>query len=204
MKVHDCVQGEAEWSLLRAGKVTASEADELLTPLFKAKTGEGPDKYLYKKLAEKWRGVPVGQFSSFETEQGQMLEDEARQWFNLIHSEHRMRTVGFCEMEGQPCGCSPDALLGEDGGLELKCPQDTAHVKYLMEGILPKDYAVQVHFSMYVTGRAWWKFLSYHRKYPKFVLRVERDEEICAKIAEAMAAFLKRFSEGFAKLSALN
>lgn len=203
MKIHDCVQGEGDWALVRAGKVTASDADNILTPEFKARTGDTPKRYLYQKIAERLRKGPVVQFSTYETEFGQMLEDEARAWFHFNH-EHEMKTVGFCEQDDGTCGCSPDALLDEDGGLELKCPQSTNHVKYLVEGILPKDYAVQVHFSMYVTGRAWWYFVSYHRPpFPKFVLKVQRDEAICAKIHETVAAFNGDLNAAMEKLANL-
>lgn len=200
MKIHDIPQGEAEWFTLRIGKVTASEAHNLLTPKFKIKTGDGPTTYLYTKVAEGFRKRPLGGFtSSWATEQGQEMEDEARRWV-CFEFEHKVRDVGFIEHDDGRCGCSPDALLDDDGGLELKAPQPTNHVRYLLDGELPEDYTAQVHFSMYVTGRPWWKFVSYHRGFPPFVLTVQRDEKICATIAEALAAFYKRYDEAMARL----
>jgi hypothetical protein len=203
MILHDCTQNEAEWSRLRAGKVTASEADEILTPLFAKKTGEGPKTFLYRKVAEAYHGLPVAQFTSRATEHGHDLEDEARKWFLYLHDQHRMKTVGFCEMEGKPCGCSPDALLDDDGGLEIKAPMATNHVRYLIDGTLPKDYAVQVHFSMYVTGRPWWYFMSYHRDFPQFVLKVHRDETIIGHIETAILAFSDQLSAALDRLRSL-
>lgn len=203
MIIHDCIQGEAEWSVLRAGKVTASEADRILTPEFKARTGETPKTYLYQKTAEAYKGRPVTAFSTWEIEQGQTLEDEARKWFEFQFDQYVMRNAGFCEREDLPCGCSPDALLeGEDGngGLEIKSVQDVNHTRYLLEGKLPKDYTVQVHFCMYVTGAPWWYFLSYRRGYPKFVLRVDRDESICEKIHAAVEDFSAELKAAIEKL----
>lgn len=202
MKIHEVTQGDIDWIKLRAGKVTASEAKELLTPLFATKTGDGVNTYLFKKVAEAYSGFAPDGFSSYETEQGQILEDEARQWF-AFETEHRVRNVGFIEHDNGRCGCSPDALLDDDGGLELKCPQQTNHVRYLLDGVLPKDYAVQVHFSLYVSGRAWWKFVSYRRKFPPFVLTVERDEAICEKIEAALNAFAARFDDAMLKLKGM-
>lgn len=197
MIVHNCAQGELEWYQLRAGKVTASEADSLLTPLFKVKEGERVHTYLCTKVAEAF-GQVLPQFSSWETEQGQILEDEARKWYAFEYESERLHNVGFCESDDGRSGCSPDALIGDEGGLELKCPQHTNHVRYLLDGVLPKDYAVQVHFSMFVTGRKWWKFVSYHRKFPPFVLHVPRDEAIQAKIGEALKAFYAKFDTAMA------
>lgn len=196
---YSCAQGEHEWLQARVGKVTASEADQLLTPAFEIRTGEMPKTYLARKLAEAVLNRPLEGFTSFETEQGEMLEMEARQWFAFEYN-HDVRQVGFIEHEDGRCGCSPDALLDDDGGLELKAPQPTNHVKYLLGGTLPKDYAVQVHFSLYVTGRPWWKFVSYRRRFRPFVLTVQRDEKIMALIAEALAKFYAAFDAAMLKL----
>jgi len=106
----------------------------------------------------------------------------------------------FVEHDDGRCGCSPDGLIGDDGGLEIKAPQPTNHVKYLLDGTLPKDYAVQVYFSLYATGRAWWKFVSYRRKFPPFVLTVDRDEAIMAKIGKVLADFYAKFDAAFERL----
>lgn len=200
MKEYPCAQGEHEWLQARVGKVTASEADQLLTPEFAMRTGEMPRTYLARKLAETVLNRPLEGFTSFETEQGEMLEMEARSWFAFEYS-HTIRRPGFVEHDDGRCGCSPDALLDDDGGLEIKAPQPTNHVKYLLDGKLPKDYAVQVHFSLYATGRAWWKFVSYRRRFQPLVLTVDRDEAIMAKIAEALADFYAKFDAALARLT---
>lgn len=204
MIVHDeALQGSVEWLQLRVGKVTASELHNLLTPAFKLRDGETPKTYLYSKVAEAWRGKPLPGFSSWATEQGQELEDEARKWFAFT-TEHTVRNVGFIEADGGMFGCSPDALLDDDGGLELKCPEPTNHCRYLIEGVLPKDYVTQVHGSLFATGRPWWKFVSYRRGFPAFVLKVERDENICAQIGEAVAQFTERFNAAMQRLKEAN
>lgn len=202
-KIHTILQGDTAWLKLRVGKVTASEASNLLTPEFKLRTGEMPHTYLCEKVAEAWRGEPLPGFSSWATEQGAMLEDEARAWYALEHDDFPIQNVGFVETDDGRAGCSPDALLGDEGGLELKAPEPTNHVRYLLGGELPKQYVVQVHFSMWVTGRPWWRFVSYRRGFPAFVLHVQRDEKICEKIEAAVAAFSKEFDAAMAKLKGL-
>lgn len=200
MKIHNIPQGEAEWALLRLGKVTASEADNLLTPTLEPRKGEMPKTYLATKLAESWRGEPLPGFSSWATEQGQLLEDEARRWYAFEFDSERIQNVGFIEHDDGRCGCSPDALIGDDCGLELKCPEAHTHVKYLLAGELPKEYAPQVHFSLYVTGRPRWKFVSYRRKFPALVLTVERDERIIKVIETALRNFYMAFDASMADL----
>lgn len=198
---HNCAQGEAEWLKVRVGKVTASELDNLISPgKFEIRTGEGPKNYLYRKTAEAWRGQPLPGFSSWSTDQGQELEDEARRWYFFNYEDHKSNSVGFVTGDDGRCGCSPDALLGDVGGVEIKCPEPTNHVRYLVEGKLPTDYVAQVHMSLYVTGRPWWRFVSYRRGFPAFVLTIERDEEKCAVIAKALAGFYDKMDAALAKL----
>ena len=168
MKIHDVKQGSEEWFKLRAGIPTASEFGQLLTPLFKVREGEMPKTFVQKKLAEAWMGGPILGFGgSFMMEQGQVVEQEARPFYELTCGEE-VTTVGFCTTDDGTVGCSPDGLIGEDGGIEIKCPEPQTHVKYLLNGVLPDDYAAQVHGALFVTGRPWWRFISYRRGFPLF------------------------------------
>lgn len=199
MKIHNVTQGEGDWLKVRAGKVTASEIDALVSPTFEIRKGAQVHTLVCQKVAETLNGGPLPGFTSWQTEEGQMMEDESRKWFAFA-SDEKLIDAGFCEHDDGRCGCSPDSLIGEDGGLELKNPQHVNHVRYLLDGTLPKDYAAQVHMSLYVTGRKWWKFVSYRRKFPPFVITVERDEKICAIIAEALAGFYAKMDDALQRL----
>ena len=63
-------------------------------------------------------------------------------------------------------GASPDGLIGEHGGLECKVPSAPWHLLYLAGGVVPSKYRGQVQGSLWVTGRAWWDFMSYHPGLP--------------------------------------
>jgi hypothetical protein len=203
VKIHPADQGSIDWLQARAGIVTASELDNLVTPEFEPRKGEMVKTYLATKLAERWIQRPLAGFSSFATEQGNILEDEAKPWYELEFSEPITR-VGLCIADDERMGCSPDGLLGEHGGIEIKCPEPTAHVKYLLADQLPKDYRAQVHGSMLVTGRPWWKFLSYRRGFPKLLLTITKDDEIQQKISAAVYDFLVLFEAGWKKLCERN
>ena len=204
MKILDVKQGTDEWLDARLGLVTASEMDNLITPGWKVKDMDsaGPRTYLYRKIAEAWLCRPVNLFGSFATDQGNALEPEARPWFELAHDCEVSTRAGFILTDCGRAGCSPDGIIvGKDEGLEIKCPQETNAVRYAIEGILPPDYELQVHASMFVTGFDRWHFVSYHRKLPKLHLVINRDECKCAKIQEALTAFYARFDEGWNKLN---
>lgn len=199
MKQHFIQQGHLDWFKLRMGKVTASEAGNLLTPEFAPRTGEMPKTYLYSKLAEVWREKPMIFTGSWATDQGNVREEEAIPWLAL-EKEWKIKEGGFIETDDGLAGCSPDGLVGDDLGIECKSPEPVNHVRYLMEGVLPKAYTVQVHFSLFVTGFPRWLFFSYQRGFPPLILTVERDEAIMSKISEALSVYHAAFEKAKAKL----
>jgi hypothetical protein len=202
MKVHrEMQQGSLDWLELRAGIVTASEADQLVTPKFKIRTGEMVRTLLATKLAEKWLG-PLPAFGSWATEQGQLLEETAIPAYELEYGE-QVEKVGFITADDGRSGCSPDGLL-PNCGIEVKSLQPVHHIKCLMDGGLPDDYAPQVHFSMMVTGFEQWKFFAYSRRLPHLLVTVQRDEAIQSVLADALDVFLKTFDAEWQRLCERN
>lgn len=202
MKIHDVVQGSVDWLLLRSGIPTASEWDALITPLGKIRTGDGVKTYLNKKLAEWWLGGPISTFYGGGMEQGNILEEEARPFYTALTGE-KIRQVGFITNDEGTFGCSPDGLI-EDGGIEIKSPEVHTHVGFLLNKELPKDYFAQVHGSMHVTGAKWWKFFSYRRGLPPFIIKVDRDEAIQETLADALFQFNEYLEDAKNQLIVIN
>lgn len=196
-------QNSLEWLLARAGIPTASEFDNLVTPKFEIRKGQMPKTYLNLKVAETWQGGPVAGHMMLDMENGKILEDEAKPWYALEYGKE-IQSVGFITTDDGKCGCSPDGLLDDECGIEIKCPLPQTHVGYVLGGQLPEQYAAQVHGSMYVTGMKRWKFLSYRRHFPPLLITVERDDKIQAVIAEAVEMFLENFDMAMAKMTEIN
>lgn len=203
MTIHPAQQGSLSWMLARSGIPTASEFDALLTPEFKIRTGDMPKTYLARKLAEAWVGGPLPGAGVWDMDQGKILEEEAIPFYSLEYQEE-IQQVGLCLTDDGRVGCSPDGLIGNDCGIEIKCPAVHTHVGYLLTGNVPKEYLAQVHGAMYVTGRPSWKFMSYCRKLPALLIHVDRDEEIIETINLAIQEFLARFDFGMQRLIDLN
>lgn len=201
---HDVQQGTAEWLKIRAGIPTASEFDNLITPLWKARTGEGVETYLAKKLAERWLGHPLHTgFDGGAMEQGKIREEEAIPFFEFSQGV-TVERVGFITTDDGRAGCSPDGMLDDGGGIEVKCPQPHTHVKYLLAWELPKEYAAQVHGSMWVTGAPYWRFMSYCRGFPTLLLTIPRHEQICKAIGEAVEIFGMKLDIGYTRMLTMN
>jgi predicted phage-related endonuclease len=193
MKIIECEQGSTAWYMARMGVVTASEFDSLVTPKWKIREGAGVDTYLYRKLAEKILNWSPEMLEGFAVNQGNIIEKIALPWFEF-ETGKKVKRVGFVTTDDGDAGCSPDGLLEDGSGLEIKSPQGPNHIRYLLENKVPEDYLAQVHFSMLVTGAPYWTFVSYHMTLPALVIRVQRDEEIQAKMREALAGFNERFN----------
>jgi len=203
MKIHDCEQNTLEWSRLHFGIPTASGLDSLLTPEFELRKGETPKTYVFKKVAEKLQGRPLIDLSasSFMLEQGMIVEEEARPWYQLEYDK-RIKKVGFITTDDGLFGCSPDGLIeGEDCGIEIKSPAAHTHVKYLVNGVLPKEYVTQVYGSMYATGFKRWIFVSYRRGFPALVLEIVTDERLMNLISLAIQSFHENFNFAMKRIS---
>lgn len=202
MKEFTYPQGSHEWFKARAGIPTASEFDALVSPTWQIRKGHGPETYMARKLAETIMGGPLLSGGSFSTENGTLLEREAIPFLELTRNID-IRRVGFCTTDDGKIGCSPDGLIGDDCGVEIKSPELPQHIAYLMAGVVPPDYLCQVHGGMLVTGMPRWLFASYSRQLPPLIITVERDEAIQSVLREALGLFLAKFDVQLAKLKKL-
>ncbi len=202
MKVFSMEQGSGEWNTVRLGKVTASEIDSLVSPEGKVRTGEGPKTYLYRKLSEKILGFAADSGNTPAMEFGTIRQSEALPWLAFTH-DLPVTEVGFVADDSLRYGCSPDGLIGEDGGVEIKCCQPAKSLQYLLDGGVPKEHKLQVQFSMYVTGRKWWYFLSYSRQWPQLLVKVYPDPVIHAAFTDALADFSEKFDSAYNRITSM-
>jgi len=155
------------------------------------------------KLAERWLKTPLGDYRSFDMDVGVLLETRAKPFFTML-TDLAVTNVGLCLSDDGKVACSPDGLVGEDSGIEIKAPAQHTHVGYLLENCVPDKYLAQVHGSMYVTGRPKWYFMSFSQRFPQLVVKVERDEKIIAAIDEAVTLFVDRLERAYERLCEVN
>jgi hypothetical protein len=205
VKIYTMPQGGDEWLAIRSQYPSASEFDQLVSPAkMKVREGKTIASYVARKLAEKWLGAPLQSFKGGDMDQGTIRETEAWPWYALTYDRELARP-GFIVSDNGRCGCSPDGIVeNERFGLEIKCPDADTHVGYLLAGNLPAEYIMQVQGSMLVTGFDCWTFLSYHPRFPQFVLDVHRDEATIEAIGDGLDTFWDMFNIGWTKLAAAN
>ena len=196
MRILDVVQGSEAWLHARLGIPTASQADKILTPA-RLKPSSSAASYRTQLLAEWVQGYPIdwsGQ-SQF-MERGTDLEPEARAAYEL-ETDADVTTVGLCVRDDGLFAGSPDGLVGDDGGLEIKCAALHTHIGYMLDpSSLAAEYRGQPQALMYLTGRAWWDLWAYHPELPAVRVRIERDPEYVAAFAPALDAFIAELLRG--------
>jgi hypothetical protein len=88
---------------------------------------------------------------------------------------------------------SPDGLIDDDGGVEIKCPKSATHLLTLNGAPIDRKYIYQMQSCMLVFEREWWDFVSSDDRFPDYlqlhVRRVMRDEKIIAEIKQEVVLF---------------
>lgn len=192
MQIINIEQGTEEWLNVRRGVVTGSRFKDVVTPS-KGELSKSSVSYMHELVAERM-GVTVQFFQNEHMKRGNELEEQARTAYEFV-KDCKVDEVGFCLSDNKLVGVSPDGLIGEDGGLEIKCPKETTHISYLVKGELPSIYKPQVQGSMWITGRKWWDFMSYHPDLPPLIIRIPRDEEYISKMEAGITKFSKEMIE---------
>lgn len=199
MKIVACEQRSADWWECRRGIPTASAFDEILTPKT-MKASASQEKFICRLIAEKYANVwpTEGGFVSDAMQYGIDTETRARLSYEFL-TDSEVSQVGFCLSDCGRFGCSPDGLIGDEGGLELKCPNLETHAKYLLDGGLPAEYKCQVHGSLIVSGLDWWDFMSHSDDLPPLIVRVEPDD-FTKMLKDELQKFLEKLDAAVTKI----
>lgn len=189
LQVIDCDQNSAEWLSARLGIPTASKFATVMAK------GEGKirSEYMRKLAGEILTEEPSESFSNSHTERGHDMEDVARREYSFITGNEPL-PVGFVRNGNK--GASPDSLIGENGGLEIKTAMPHIQIDRLERNRLPPEHKAQVQGNIWVTEREFWDFVSFWPKLPMLTLRVYRDEEYI----KTMADEIDRFNDELAAL----
>jgi hypothetical protein len=189
MIIHDCEQGSLEWEQLRIGIPTASKFDRIVTPA-RLELSKSADEYRNQILAEWLLGYSIqfGNDSGY-IDRGIDVENEARAFYELAH-DVEARRVGFVTLDDGTAGGSPDSLIGEEGGIEIKVPAVHTHIGYFIKpASFEAKYKMQCQGYMYLTDRNWWDLISYHRGLPVVERRIARDPVYMKALHTALTMF---------------
>jgi len=196
-------QGSEEWFTIRIGKVTASRVADVIA---KTKTGYSAtrDNYMAQLICERLTGLKGESFTNAAMQHGTDTEPLARAAYEAL-KDVLVDEVGFVPHPTiEMAGASPDGLVGDDGLLEIKCPNTATHIETLISKVVPGKYNTQMQFQMACTGRQWCDFVSFDNRLPEmfqlFVTRVQRDEVFIRLIEAEIVQFIAELDDKINKL----
>lgn len=201
MQILTFEQGTPEWLESRKGKITGTRAKSVMA--------KNNTPMLDEMLAEMLCTVDDPRFVTSHMERGTELESEARQVYESI-TGNLVDEVGFCISETEGIALSPDGLISVDGkykgGLEIKCPSNSVHARYLRTKKLPAEYKWQVmQYFVVVDEMEWLDFVSYNPNFSQgsvVTVRISREyylEDIQA-LYEAEVKFLEKLKKEYIKI----
>lgn len=194
-------QRSDEWFAERAGCITASQMHVAMMPRERGEFKSGPRKgqikpppkaisdYVHQLAAERLTGKPRKQVKAAALAWGRDIEPAAV----AAYQAETGAIVDECGFIKHPqydfIGASPDFLLDDDGGGEIKSPESSeVHLETLLNG-LPPEHIEQIQGGLWVTGRQWWDFISFHPDFPPelrlYIQRIPRDDEYIQRLEAA-------------------
>ena len=90
-------------------------------------------------------------------------------------------------------GASPDGIC-DRGGVQIKCPKSTTHLKWMDAGIVPPEHVPQMMWEIECFELDWLDFVSYDARMidedlQLFIVRLRRDEEMLKAYRATVRAF---------------
>jgi putative phage-type endonuclease len=190
----DLSQGSAEWLAARIGSLGASVVHEVV-----ARTKSGYSTSRANRMAtivlERITGQAQETFQSAAMLHGTETEPEARAAYSF-YTGNAVQTVGmFLHPEIKGTHASPDGLVGEDGLVEIKCPQPAQHLATLLGQEIPEKYLLQMQWQLGCSNRKHCDFVSYSPSFPEsmrlFVRRMERNDAQLMELETEVLQFLR-------------
>jgi len=189
-------QGTDEWIAARCGILTASQVGKLITATGKVADNETSRGLTETLVAERLTGHVDLIHPTFEMQRGSLDESYARDLYREQHAPVEEIGLATNTFNGHTLGASPDGLVSDNGGLEIKSPKAKIHLRTILAGEVPTEHLPQIQACMLVLERDWWDFESYAGGWPIYVKRVYADKQWQTVILEA----LDRFEENAARM----
>ena len=199
-------QGSPEWFAQRLGKVTASRVADVIA---KTKTGYSTsrDNYMAQLVCERMTQTVAESFTNAAMQWGTETEPLARAAYEAYADVLVDEVPMIAHPTIEAAGASPDGLVGDDGLVEIKCPNTATHIDTLLSQTVPGKYNTQMQWQMACTGRQWCDFVSFDPRMGDglqlFVKRVPRDNAYIQMLEEEVRKFLVELDNKITKLNDL-
>ena len=195
-----------EWFAARLGKVTASKVADVMA---RTKSGYSASRenYMAQLVVEQITGTRQESFTNSAMQWGTDQEPFARGAYEAA-TGNMVEETGFVNHPTiAMAGASPDGLIGDDGLVEIKCPNTATMIDTLLTGKVPQKYYIQMQMQMACTQRAWCDYVVFDSRMPAkaqlFVKRVSRDDAFIAEMEAEIINFLAEVDVQVSQLTQL-
>lgn len=187
-------QGTTEWHRMRAGVITASRVHDIIKKgRAKGSYSAARQVYMNELIAQVCTGLLPEQLTAKQVLWGHENEPKALELYDPFEDK-KINQIAFIYGLDMRCGVSPDALVDDNGGLEIKCPWTTSqYIDQLLGGEPKPEYLTQMQYSMWLTGREYWDFANYDPRMKMRninVVRHEPDLELFKMFDEEIPKFI--------------
>lgn len=192
--------GTPEWEAARLGKLTASRCHDALATLKSGNWAATRRKYMIELVSERLTGMRADPYLSGPMLWGVETEPAAIAAYAKGRGVEVTKSGFIQHPIFSMTGASPDGFVGDDGMLEVKCPETATHVATLIEQEIPEKYLMQMHWQMACCPtRQWVDYMSYDPRMPsKFraaIIRVPRDQKKITSLTIMAEDFLCEIEE---------
>jgi len=195
-------QNSPEWFDLRLGSIGGSSVPKILAK-GKGKAESKMRRSLrYSLAAEIITGVRDETYSNKYMDRGHTFEPKAREYYEFTN-DVEVEQVAMIKSGLPQVHVSPDGLVEEDGGIEIKTLMPHVFVELLDTGIIDGYHIKQCQHFLSVSGRKWIDYIAYCPEMPSpmWVKRLSRDEEMISLIETEIMRFLKELDELLKRLT---
>jgi putative phage-type endonuclease len=193
------------WYADRCAKITASPILKVYKKLKSGGYSSERETYFFQVLGETLTGVPASGFKSAAMQRGIDKEAEAREAYQRKTNYPVYEAPFIPHPRIERAGASPDGFVGEDGLVEIKCPNSATTAKVLLSDYLDETYAAQMQWQMACTGRQWCDYAVYDDRMPEhlrlYVRRINRDDALIADVEKEVIKFLEEIDAAVAALT---
>lgn len=185
-------QGDSEWKLARAGKVTASRAKDARDRLKSGAPSGKQIAYACQVALERVSGAPADMtFENWQMREGHVQEPIARAAYES-RTGNLVDEVGAFATDDDLFLYSPDGLIDDDGLLEVKSLFSPERIVNIVGNGDTSDFEDQCMFGLWLTGRQWIDLVVWVPALNHMVIqRIHRDEDAIEALESDLMAFAK-------------
>ncbi len=190
---HDIIQYTPEWDAVKCGVLSASKMETIITAsTLKFAENKGCRELIDSIACQRIMQKRHPEFISYDMRRGLLEEQSARIMYSDMYAI--VKECGFVTNDkwGFTLGCSPDGLVGDAGGIEVKSRLPKLQLAVIRAAKVPDEFKVQIQATLMVTERAWWDFISYAGDMNMITMKVEPDFDMQKAIGEAAVTFEER------------